>query len=166
MTDDAAARAREVARACLEEMNPINYDGRNYESWVDIITAHVATFAASEASGQLEVTERVRATAQQWEDRYHAEVHETTRLRGLLETARQEAEEARREIYAPGHWRCAVCGFYNLRSTLNAHTGTVGVGSPADVCPNDGALMQPVKWSEIAEDQRQASSTCHTGFGA
>lgn len=77
-------------------------------------------------------------------------------LSSSLPALLDEVTALREMVYAPGHWVCRECGFYNLRSTINAVTGAIGVGSPASLCPNDGALMQPVPWREIAEDQRKA----------
>ena len=60
--------------------------------------------------------------------------------------------ELRKSIYVPGHWICGECGFFNIKSEINAYTGTLSPGKDTEViCPNDGSQMRRWTWEESAK---------------
>ena len=53
------------------------------------------------------------------------------------------------DVFVPGQWRCAKCGFGLIQANLNARDGTVTArDEPGDKCPNDGAPLWRVTWKE------------------
>jgi len=57
------------------------------------------------------------------------------------------------DLYVPGLWRCAKCGFHLVQANLNARDGSVTHrDAPGDKCPNDGAPLWRVTWKEQAQE--------------
>lgn len=58
-----------------------------------------------------------------------------------------------RDIHVPGLWRCALCNFVLMQSTLSAVDGTIGSrDEPGERCPNDNAPLWRVTWREHATE--------------
>ena len=57
------------------------------------------------------------------------------------------------ELYVPGEFCCAKCGFTLSQFTLNANTGAIGDrDQPGEKCPNDGSPLWRVTWKQRAQD--------------
>ena len=57
------------------------------------------------------------------------------------------------ELYVPGEFCCAKCGFTLSQFTLNANTGAIGDrDQPGEKCPNDGSPLWRVTWTQRAQD--------------
>jgi len=66
----------------------------------------------------------------------------------------QQREAA--ELYVPGEFRCAKCGFTLSQFTLDAGTGVVSDRDhPGERCPNDGSPLWRVTWKERAHEHYQ-----------
>lgn len=55
------------------------------------------------------------------------------------------------EVYAVGMWKCRTCNFVWHRNVITpngVHTNPMVITEP---CPNDGDVMTPMTWKELAE---------------
>lgn len=69
-----------------------------------------------------------------------------------LAAEKARGDKAEADIYQPGVWRCAKCGFRLVQSNLNANSGAVTArNDPGDKCPNDGSPLWRVTWRDDAE---------------
>ena len=70
--------------------------------------------------------------------------------------------ELEKQVYVPGMWRCAKCGFHLLQSNLNARDGSVTArDDPGEKCPNDGAPLWRVT---ERENGREMLARCEELF--
>ncbi len=100
-----------IGRACLEEMNPINYNGHNYESWVEIIDRH-AQAALADATARADAFEAGNAglvkANNALQDDYEATKHALDATRAALREIRKRAIHRRQGTSRV--MECVLCG--------------------------------------------------------
>jgi len=71
--------------------------------------------------------------------------------------SQHEPEVQKNLIYIPGVYVCRKCKFELYSRVMYVQSGNIGPNSKRDDCPNDGAVLEPKTWRELAE-QSEASS--------
>jgi len=90
----------------------------------------------------------------------HALSAENDTLKAKVAELERENEQLASQLYVPGNWKCRKCNFVEVKRSINAQTGDVGI-APQDryvipVCPNDGQEMTYITWREQTENIGQA----------
>jgi len=63
------------------------------------------------------------------------------------------------ELYVPGEFQCAKCGFTLSQFRMRADDGAIGSRDhPGERCPNDGAPLWRVTWKQRAVDHYERAS--------
>lgn len=67
----------------------------------------------------------------------------------------QMSDKINTDRYVPGMWKCKTCGFTQQNSVICPKGVYANDKVNARPCPNDGDVMFPVTWQELA-DKNQA----------
>lgn len=105
---------------------------------------------------EADLVERLRAEAVLWAAASHTVTGPV--FASLLSEAADQItslmeERDAAELFVPGEFCCAKCGFTLSQFTLSASTGQVGSRDhPGEKCPNDGSPLWRVTWKQRASD--------------
>lgn len=76
-----------------------------------------------------------------------------------LEALQAELEKVKGDVYVPGEFCCAKCGFFLSQFSLNANTGAVSDrDEPGERCPNDGSPLWRVTWKQRANEHYERAA--------